>query len=454
MQSNQVSGPEAESTFTELECPPPRPCPADSDFKQTSNTMRVSDCLPITGITVSETEDMENGEIEDVDTRGRDHDYDPSLEWAADTSTIDSPMLNSLQDAGHTTPPVKAASWVTMRLLVTRTSILSRKHRIAVVDAYPQLQFGRDVAPAGTDIPRIRLKEMEVSKVHATAYWDADWRAWAVVDMGSKHGTFLKAQGVGPYNGEMAGKGIRLSHSKVASVPRKLRHLDRLTIGSTTFLIHIHGDQVPCIECSPQGGDEIPLFPGAGTQDETSALKRTSDVASLEVGHRNPKKALTMLKRTLLTQHHDAARQPVGTEARYTDRSARRRELHPSSHLDVPGISRGDPDSSSPSLPPTPSPCTDVGHQETAPSPLPTTNVGHRLLVKQGWQPGTSLGHLAPGEEVGLLEPLQLNSTSNRAGLGMHQTSRSTSHSSWKENAKQNRWEILRSDAEHGTSHS
>ena len=360
-------------------------------------------------LVASDSTAMEDGEIDNTGVA-----YDSSLEWPAESSTNSFPNLDGVQGHPNRSSHAKPASWVTMRLLVTKTSILPRKHRLAVVDGYPQLQFGRDVAPTGTDIPRIRLKEMEVSKIHAAAYWDSARTEWAVVDMGSKHGTFLTIAGASVDSSDSE-KGVRLSLAKTTSVPRRLHHLDLLTIGSTTFQIHIHGDQVPCVECSPKGGDEIPLFPATRVQGE---LKRAQDTAGMEAGvarTRDPKKALAMLKRTLLTQHDDDGWLGLSAEGetRYRDRSARRRELRPASRPDTPGLRTPTFDIESgplprPSIPP-----------KTAEiiRPLPITNIGHRLLVKQGWRPGTSLG--LPGEQVGLVEPLELGSNKNRTGLGV-----------------------------------
>nr|KAF9074881.1 RNA dependent RNA polymerase-domain-containing protein [Rhodocollybia butyracea] len=48
-------------------------------------------------------------------------------------------------------------------------------------------------------------------------------------------------------------------------------------------------------------------------------------------------------------------------------------------------------------------------------APVPTSNIGHKLLVKQGWNPGTGLG--VAGE--GRVEPLQPKVNHRRSGLGL-----------------------------------
>lgn len=293
--------------------------------------------------------------------------------------------------------------WLPLRLTVLQSSILHKDLSLAVLDAYGETQFGRDVALPGSDTPRIRLKEMQVSKLHATAFWDKARREWAVVDMGSKHGTFLQ-----PTQHPDA-EPIRLSPPRMASIPRPLHHLDRLIIGSTTFLCHIHEDRTPCAECTLTDQGVIPLF-AVSRESHRAAEKRPPDTAPTEEG-RDAKKALTSLRRTLLSRlsppRHDASPAP----ASYLDRSARRRAMHPSSQFDSPGVQT--PRSSSPGrsreLSRTPSVVEEAG-------PLPEHNIGRRLLVKQGWQPGTSLG-LDDGD--GLVEPIEIHATPHRAGIGM-----------------------------------
>ncbi|KAG9314884.1 hypothetical protein JVU11DRAFT_3986 [Chiua virens] len=272
--------------------------------------------------------------------------------------------------------------WPLLRLRVLDTSILHKHLRLAVLDAYAETQFGRDIAPTGSDTPRIRLKEMPVSKLHATVFWDKGREEWAVVDMGSKHGTFIQ-----PGDGEP----VRLSPPRMASIPRPLHHLDRLIIGSTTFLSHIHEDRAPCSECTSSGEDVIPLF-AVPRESYRAAEKRALETAHPEE-ERNAKKALTSLKRTLLARH-DApltSTQPPS----YIDRSARRRALHPTSQFDSPGVE---------------------GSRSSSPGPVKEENIGRRLLMKQGWQPGTSLGI---GSEPGLVAPIEAHAMVHRAGIGM-----------------------------------
>ncbi|KAG0705680.1 hypothetical protein DFH29DRAFT_259763 [Suillus ampliporus] len=307
-----------------------------------------------------------------------------------------------------------------------------------MLDEHKEVQFGRDVAPAGSSTPRVRLKEMAVSKVHATMFWDAERREWAVVDMGSKHGSFLRPHGyVGPAVNVGEGLGIRLSPSRVASFPRALKHEDALTIGNTTFVVHVHADRLSCEGCASNGsGDNIiPLFPVSKVQNR--GVKRArEEVGPIPAEGRDAKKALTMLKRTLLSRHDTAKSSASSQSSSYVDRSAKRRALFPNSPLDSPGAPSPRSDSLSvASSDSTPIPDNPAPPQ---PQPLPESNIGRLLLMKQGWQPGTALGSRESAS--GLVEPLEASGTSHRAGLGMPEKAPVSSSGDWRESGKHRRW--------------
>ena len=407
---------------------------------------------------------MEDGEITDSraahnrNHRPRPGDvYGPAYEWPGESSsvTLDAAISEiQAKDYGPSAPEKHHANVPSLRLVVSRTSILPSKYKLAIIDGYSELQLGRDAPLAGFDIPKVRLKEMEVSKFHATVYWDAQRLEWSVVDMGSKHGTFLWSGSSTPFSPDDLGS--RLSPPRMASVPKQLRHLDRLTLGSTTFVVHIHKDEVPCELCSPADGDDIPLFHSKKTTP-TNAQKRTRESAGLETlsyapkPERDAKKALTMLKHNLLARHEQVAprSQSPSNNPQYVDRSARRRALHPSSHSDAPGVPpaplvnilserhHSHPEIWIPSLEPTSQPAT----------PLPSSNIGHRLLMKQGWMPGMALGISDQGFDEGrtrLVEPLEINPTANRAGLGSKEVKDQTfPNANWKEKGLYQRWTHL-----------
>jgi hypothetical protein len=375
---------------------------------------------------------LEEGELHD-DNDG----YHPEYEWPGDSRSEEPTysISDRTLEPSHT-PPLKRRPAPILRLLVTATSILSAHQIVAILDGYSQVQFGRDHPPPGSHDLRIRLKEMSVSKVHACVYFD-ETDNWAIVDMGSMHGTFLKGVSDPTTSSRGSSVGIRLSLPRVASVPRILKHLDEITIGSTTFLVHIHSDALPCAKCSPKGpGDEIPLFsPSHKRRDKSISRQETlTDTPALTL-EKDPKKALSALKRALLTRRTQEPT-PTGQAKRYLDRSARRRTLHPTLHPDSPGVQ------STASTPRSHSPVKPLESLvPLAPKrPLPPSNVGHRILLKQGWRPGTSLG--LPDSETstadGLTEPLEVSGTKGRAGLGMHADSELMKD--WRAEAKRRRW--------------
>ncbi|KAG1771037.1 hypothetical protein EDD22DRAFT_865157 [Suillus occidentalis] len=368
---------------------------------------------------------MEDGEVSGINHTYAETGYDPAHEWPGDTEVPQhTTVLNESLSSTF-------KSWSLLRLLVQTSSVLPRVQRLAVLDEHKEVQFGRDVAPAGSGTPRVRLKEMAVSKLHAMMFWDAGRREWAVVDMGSKHGSFLRPGGYsGPSVDVGEDLGVRLSPPRVASFQRALKHKDALTIGSTTFVVHIHSDRMSCEGCASNGsGDNtIPLFPAS------KGVKRArEELGPIPSESRDAKKALTMLKRTLLSRHDTARLSASSQPSSYVDRSAKRRALFPSSPLDTPGTLS--PRSDSPSVASGSAP---IPESPVPPQPLPESNIGRQLLMKQGWQPGTALGSGENGS--GLVEPLEVSATSDRSGLGMPEKAITPSSGDWRESGKQKRW--------------
>lgn len=368
--------------------------------------------------------------------------YDPSFEWPGESSNVDPYELLSFE-APVASMRAARSSQPCFRLVVGRSSILPAIHKIAMLDSYREVQFGRDIATSGSTTPRVRLKEMEVSKLHATAYWDGAKKEWSIVDMGSKHGTFLRVAK------HLSGAPARLSPPRVASMPRKLRHMDEIAIGSTVFTVHIHSNQLPCDDCHIVDKQEIPLFPS----QKKDSLKRTRDATGFDFDDQPPgytpgsgrdaKKALTMLKQSLLTRH--SASNVVSRldtpliETSYVDRAARRRSVAPASYSDAPGVAIPSVHSeSSLSRPLETVPELPVSSQP--PTLLTASNVGHRLLMKQGWAPGTALGvGDTDDERRALVEPLDISGNNHRAGLGVKKET--TVGTNWKERERQKRFE-------------
>lgn len=123
----------------------------------------------------------------------------------------------SMQDLHAKTP--------LLRLVLARpSSLISPPQNVVLFDPGEPVSIGRDRSYT----PRIRLKELAVSKSHCTVAWIEEdvrngWSEgyWGVVDNASTHGTFL---GRAEQGREVKEK--RLSETKVASSAYELKHLE------------------------------------------------------------------------------------------------------------------------------------------------------------------------------------------------------------------------------------
>lgn len=177
-----------------------------------------------------------------------------------------------------------------LRLVVLKRppeAVLPLLQVVASISPEEPVSIGRDKSFER----RVRLKELAVSKDHATVFWSVEPEMeeggyWALVDSGSTHGTFLSSEGMGR---------TRLSESKVASKPHRLHHLEcvaplpqssssyshllpysTLHIGSTTFSIHIH-PSFACSTCSITSDQSnlISLTSSPSTGTDADANKST-----------------------------------------------------------------------------------------------------------------------------------------------------------------------------------
>lgn len=146
----------------------------------------------------------------------------PNPRRAVNYSEVDtSPDLPLDQVWPANSPPRKSKSTASpfLRLVVLGSSAISPPLSVVVLST-GTTSLGRDKSLDPFE-PRIRLKELAVSKNHAYIFFNWDERSWQVVDSGSMHGTFLR--------GAQKERGVeerekRLSTSKVASKPFSLEH--------------------------------------------------------------------------------------------------------------------------------------------------------------------------------------------------------------------------------------
>lgn len=333
-----------------------------------------------------------------------------------------------------------------LRLVVRRSQVLD-VGSVAVLDARKDgTQLGRD---RGAEA-RLRIKEMEVSKTHAVVFYqpvsssrsprrasrspspygsrtatpeakreEPGESGWFVSDLGSTLGTYVAHPG--------EEDATRLSEAKCASRPYALRHGDRLTVGRTTFSVHIHGDW-PCAACQLSGNAQIDLeegrlrakapfedasfeldtfaMSGNGTRKGRQALKRRREMDAL---------------RGNLLGEEDAAPKVRAAAAGYVDRSAQRRRLHPPS----PPRHR---DREREEAPVVAGPAAPAGPSEAA----------RKLLAKQGWSEGQGLGR-TPGRA----EPIVPVVRSERAGLGTRGqvADQPGAGGDWRQRGRQRRWD-------------
>ncbi|KAL5634468.1 hypothetical protein ACGC1H_002505 [Rhizoctonia solani] len=358
--------------------------------------------------------------------------YCAELEWPGnDGLPSSSPIITESRVGSNTSShyPMAHNSGF-LRLTVLSSSVLPRK-AVALIDSFDEVSIGRDRCAT----PRLRLKELAVSKYHANIYWDSEIERWSLVDVGSTHGTHLvspdtpdaKASGSISSQGYSITGLTRLAPPKTASLPRTLSHLQHIIVGGTTLVVHIHEDRIPCDACAITQCNILGL--DAPTKSKTAA---TNSGAGL-----NATESIKALKRNILSRPSYSGRdtRPAHTSETYVDRAELRRQRfpgwrEPQSHQQPDTPQRASP---------RPYPRTQLQHtvqhtvkapeitrrrlESGTPSPIPLDNVGHKLLTKQGWVPGSALGSQSETGQGSfrLIEPLAPQSTTNRRGLGIHQ---------------------------------
>lgn len=348
-------------------------------------------------------------------------DYCAEFEWPGDDEAQPNSSGSQSLPWSELRPPRATAAHNSsfLRLTVLSSTVLSRRG-IALIDSFDEVSIGRDRCAT----PRLRLKELAVSKYHANIYWDSKTGLWSLVDMGSTHGTHVispdspEAQVSGSVSsqGYTPSQSTRLSPPKSASLPRTLSHLQHIVIGGTTFVVHMHADQLPCEACAVTENNLINLdapIPKPGTATSEPGPTAT--------------KTLKGLKRDLLSRPsyaastHGRSRPDLASET-YLDRAELRRQRYPgwrdpkpprepeaSQNTRYSRIRAQDSPGSASQAP-----------DWSAAAPISLNNVGHRLLMKKGWTPGAALGRPETGMgSPGLTEPLVPQATTNRRGLGM-----------------------------------
>ncbi|KAJ3240560.1 hypothetical protein HDU81_003444 [Chytriomyces hyalinus] len=314
-------------------------------------------------------------------------------------------------------------SIIRLRIL---SSDVKNMHAGSLAELNSSLSIGRDAVSPPIARSHLRLRELQVSRIHAKMYIASVLCprrgltvAVLLADLGSTHGSFIDGQ--------------RVSNPKETNRIEVL-HAQVITIGSTTFEVHIH-PEFACKGCSISNATMLLDMNPNSVKVEQAAVK-VPPKEPIEVSR---KREQNSLKRSLLGASGSCLK--ADTPPRYTDRSAIRRKLHNggaatytnSSDVqqfreDQPGFSVEDAAASvsgASSEPPKQQAfvqqylCNRHFHSDSGDSPaseldssklivergtfIPFDSVGQEMMKKMGWKQGAGMGR----KEDGIVEPVQ-----------------------------------------------
>ncbi|KAJ3408013.1 hypothetical protein HDU80_007161 [Chytriomyces hyalinus] len=202
--------------------------------------------------------------------------------------------------------------------LIIRLRVLSSDvknlHVGSLAELNSTLSIGRDALSPAIARSHLRLRELQVSRIHAKMYVASvlcPRRGLAVAvflaDLGSTHGSFIDNQ--------------RISPPKETN-RAEVRHAQVITIGSTTFEVHIH-PEFACKGCSISNATTLLDMNTKNSSQIEHASAKVPPKVPIEVSR---KREQNTLKRSLLGASKSCLK--ADGVPRYTDRSAIRRKLH------------------------------------------------------------------------------------------------------------------------------
>ncbi|CDH59864.1 hypothetical protein RO3G_10105 [Lichtheimia corymbifera JMRC:FSU:9682] len=323
-----------------------------------------------------------------------------------DTLSIHEEEYDPFDDDDDNDKPVKADAPL-LRLVVLESTLLTVGHVVEVDSS--GLTVGRD---RSWDRHRLRLAELAVSKFHCQIYYDGG--SYHITDQGSKNGTFVNDE--------------RLCDPKTSSIPRVIRDLDRIQIGSSLFQAHQHKHGWQCDYCMTGPENTVDISQGSRekninsnqSDNNTTTTTTAIDFKSKEQREKEWMDELRRRKRMYAPKANPAKN--------VNDAAERRRKLYASTT--VPSYLRKTSASPQPS----------EQHQwgddeerraaatiERATVHTPVKGIGDSMLRKMGWKQGQTLGRT--GTE-GITVPITPKTQTHRAGLGKNSTTETLSYES------------------------
>jgi hypothetical protein len=166
-------------------------------------------------------------------------------------------------------------------VLRLREMVVSKCHALIWYGTRESGAAGDDGYGSGRDADRREEKEKGFWIVDCGMSASFAFALWIHTDPapGSTHGTFLL-----PPSSPAQTTPQRLSEPRQASLPFKLDHLTRLTIGTTTFEAHLHAEW-PCDSCALHDSPAIALSstspPGTNASTPTTPANRDESPITL-----------------------------------------------------------------------------------------------------------------------------------------------------------------------------
>lgn len=307
-------------------------------------------------------------------------------------------------DGDDNNKPVKVDAPL-LRLAVLDSTLLTVGHVVEVDSS--GLTVGRD---RSWDRHRLRLAELAVSKFHCQIYYDGG--SYHITDQGSKNGTFINDE--------------RLCDPKTSSIPRVIRDLDRIQIGSSLFQAHQHKHGWQCDYCITGPENIVDISQGSrekNTRSTSTFYSNQSDINTTTTIDFKSKEQREKEWMDELRRRKRMYAPKTNPTKNVNDAAERRRQLYSSTTL--PSYLRKTSITSEQQQ---------WNEEERRAATIerttvhtPVKGIGDSMLRKMGWKQGQTLGRT--GTE-GITVPITPKTQTHRAGLGKNSTTETLSYES------------------------